>query len=130
MSTQVSPPDTPTASDVNRAKSVTRDDADNYRVQMRKGVLEFAILLAISRKERYASEILEELKRADLIVVEGTLYPLLSRLNSAGILKYSWEESAGGPPRKYYSLTAKGKSALAQLKDTWHTLENSITSLL
>jgi PadR family transcriptional regulator PadR len=107
-----------------------KDDADNYRVQMRKGVLEFAILLAISRKERYASEILDELKKADLIVVEGTLYPLLSRLNSAGILKYSWEESPGGPPRKYYTLTDKGVNALAQLRDGWQTLSNSISSLL
>jgi PadR family transcriptional regulator PadR len=107
-----------------------RDDADNYRVQMRKGVLEFATLLAISRKERYASEILDELKKADLIVVEGTLYPLLSRLNSAGVLKYTWEESPGGPPRKYYALTAKGKVALAQLTDAWRTLSDSIASLL
>lgn len=105
-------------------------DGDNYRVQMRKGVLEFATLLAISRKERYSSEILDELKRADLIVVEGTLYPLLSRLNAAGVLKYTWEESPGGPPRKYYSLTPKGTEALAQLKDAWQTLSTSIASLL
>jgi PadR family transcriptional regulator PadR len=103
---------------------------DNYRTQMRKGVLEFAILLAISRQERYASEILDELKKADLIVVEGTLYPLLSRLNSAGVLKYSWEESPGGPPRKYYALTPKGRSALAQLKEAWRALSDSISSLL
>jgi len=106
------------------------DDGNNYRTQMRKGVLEFAILLAISRKERYASEILEELKRADLIVVEGTLYPLLSRLNNAGVVTYSWEESPGGPPRKYYKLTARGKGALTQLKSAWSTLSDSISSLL
>lgn len=106
------------------------NDADNYRVQMRKGVLEFATLLAISRKERYASEILDELKKADLIVVEGTLYPLLSRLNSAGVLKYTWEESPGGPPRKYYTLTARGRTALVQLTEAWHTLSSSISSLL
>ena len=107
-----------------------KDDGDNYRTQMRKGVLEFAILLAISRKERYASEILAELKKADLIIVEGTLYPLLSRLNSAGVVAYSWEESSEGPPRKYYKLTAKGKAALAQLKGAWSTLSDSIASLL
>lgn len=107
-----------------------KEEPDNYRVQMRKGVLEFAILLAISRKERYATEILDELKRVDLIVVEGTLYPLLSRLNAAGILKYTWEESPGGPPRKYYTLTAKGRTALAQLTDAWRALATSIDTLL
>lgn len=107
-----------------------KENGDNYRTQMRKGVLEFAILLAISRKECYASEILDELKRAELLVVEGTLYPLLSRLKTAGVVSYSWVESPGGPPRKYYTLTDKGQEALAQLKDSWRTLSDSISTLL
>lgn len=97
---------------------------------MRKGVLEFAILLTISRKAKYASEILEELKCVDLLVVEGTLYPLLNRLASAGTLEYTWEESPGGPPRKYYALTPQGRATLAELRQGWKDLSNSIHSLL
>jgi PadR family transcriptional regulator PadR len=106
------------------------NDADNVRTQMRKGVLEFAILLAISKQERYASEIIEELRRADLLVVEGTLYPLLSRLTTAGTLQYSWVESPGGPPRKYYALTEKGGESLDQMRRAWQDLSDSIASLL
>ncbi|MEJ0001862.1 MAG: PadR family transcriptional regulator [bacterium] len=96
---------------------------------MRKGSLEFCILLIISRGEVYASDILKELKAADLIVVEGTLYPLLSRLKSMELLAYTWKESEEGPPRKYYTLTEKGKKNLEQLKQTWSKLKQSINSL-
>ena len=97
---------------------------------MRKGLLEFAVLAIISRGEVYASDILQELKTADLIVVEGTLYPLLSRLRSDGLLKYRWEESEAGPPRKYYSLTENGTETLGRLKSSWKELTSSINSLL
>jgi PadR family transcriptional regulator, regulatory protein PadR len=104
-------------------------EINNTKAQMRKGILEFCILLIISRGRVYASEILLELKNADLIVVEGTLYPLLSRLRSNGLLEHSWEESKSGPPRKYYSLTDKGKDSLKDLKTTWKKLTASINSL-
>jgi PadR family transcriptional regulator, regulatory protein PadR len=104
--------------------------ADNTKAQMRKGILEFCILLLISKKALYASDILEKLKEADLLVVEGTLYPLLSRLKNAGLLSYEWRESKSGPPRKYYELTKSGKEALKELVKTWDSLSDSITSLL
>lgn len=96
---------------------------------MRKGMLEFCTLLIVSRDTAYASDILNELKQADLIVVEGTLYPLLTRLKSEGFLEYDWQESASGPPRKYYSLTPTGKARLADMKATWKSLVESITTL-
>jgi len=98
--------------------------------QMRKGLLEFCTLLVISKGEMYSSDILEKLKSADLLVVEGTIYPLLSRLKSEGLLEYSWAESAAGPPRKYYSLTSRGLDALHQLKLTWRSLSKSVESLI
>jgi PadR family transcriptional regulator PadR len=109
--------------------STTDLGMSNAKAQMRKGILEFCILLIISRGRTYASEILAELKKADLLVVEGTLYPLLSRLRSAGYLEHSWEESKSGPPRKYYTLTEKGIENLRDLKETWHNLVSSIVSL-
>jgi PadR family transcriptional regulator PadR len=102
---------------------------ENTKAQMRKGILEFCTLLIISRGRIYASEILMRLKGADLLVVEGTLYPLLSRLRTAGLLDHTWEESASGPPRKYYTLTDKGQEFLKTLKDTWSELAGSIKSL-
>lgn len=108
---------------------MANDQAENTKAQMRKGILEFAILLIISRGRVYSSEILSELKDADLIVVEGTLYPLLSRLRGSGMLNHSWEESKSGPPRKYYTLTSKGESMLSEVKKTWKTLSTSIQSL-
>lgn len=101
-----------------------------HKNQMRKGMLEFCTLLIIEKQKAYASDILEGLKQANLLVVEGTLYPLLSRLKSQGILGYSWEESKSGPPRKYYELTADGKKELTQLKSTWKDLTSSINSLI
>jgi PadR family transcriptional regulator PadR len=103
---------------------------ENTQAQMRKGILEFCTLLIISRGRIYASEMLLKLKDADLLVVEGTLYPLLSRLRTAKLLDYSWEESKSGPPRKYYTLTDKGKEFLKELNKTWKSLSTSITSLL
>ena len=107
-----------------------KEDIDTARAQMRKGMLEFCTLLIIEKDTAYVSDILKELKRADLIVVEGTLYPLLSRLKSEELLEYSWQESKSGPPRKYYSLTDTGKKTLAQLKTVWKTLATSINSLI
>lgn len=106
------------------------NNIENTRAQMRKGILEFCILLVISQGKIYTLDILKELKKADLIVVEGTMYPLLSRLKNSGLLEYVWEESKNGPPRKYYSLTARGKDFLKNLMATWSTLDDSINSLI
>lgn len=103
---------------------------DNTISQMRKGILEYCILAVISRGEIYTSEILSELKEANLIVVEGTLYPLLTRLKNAGLLSYSWKESVQGPPRKYFELTEKGIHFLGELDKTWNELNNSINKTL
>ena len=105
-------------------------DFEEAKAQMRRGMLEFCTLLIIFRDKSYASDILKELKSADLIVVEGTLYPLLNRLRTEGLLDYLWKESPSGPPRKYYVLTPKGKEKLTQFKVTWKSLIESITSLL
>lgn len=107
-----------------------QSESENQKAQMRKGILEFCILLTISREKKYATDIINELRKADLIVVEGTLYPLLSRLRQAELLTHTWEESASGPPRKYYDLTAKGKETLRSLKDTWTNLSKSINHLI
>lgn len=97
---------------------------------MRKGLLEYCILLTIARqKEAYTSDILQELKADNLLVVEGTLYPLLSRLKTEGLLEYTWKESKTGPPRKYYKLTPQGKKSLDELNETWQELSKSINSL-
>lgn len=93
---------------------------------MRKGILEYCVLLIISRGEIYASDIIAELKSAKLLVVEGTLYPLLTRLKNNGLLSYNWVESTSGPPRKYYTLTPLGTAMLAQLDGTWQELSFAI----
>lgn len=103
---------------------------DNTQAQMRKGTLEFCILLIISKGEAYASDILRTLKDADLLVVEGTLYPLLSRMRGNDLLAYEWRESTSGPPRKYYTLTKRGRATLKELTATWTALSSSIHSLL
>ena len=108
----------------------TNASFEESRSQMRRGMLEFCTLLIISRGKVYASDILQALKDADLIVVEGTLYPLLSRLKSDGLVEYDWQESPSGPPRKYYALTKKGRDKLAQFKSTWKLLVESVTSLI
>lgn len=99
---------------------------ENTKAQMRKGILEYCILLIISHKKAYASDIIRTLKEAKLIVVEGTLYPLLTRLKNASLLKYEWEESQSGPPRKYYTITENGNLFLGELKNTWENLVCSI----
>jgi PadR family transcriptional regulator PadR len=110
---------------------MTDINIENVQSQMRKGTLDFIILLIISKRSPvYASDILNKLKEAQLIVVEGTIYPLLSRLKNSGLLKYDWQESVSGPPRKYYSLTEKGQEILTQLEETWKKLNHSINSLL
>jgi PadR family transcriptional regulator PadR len=98
----------------------------NIQVQMRKGLLEYCILSIISREEVYASDILDILKQANLLVVEGTLYPLLTRMKNEGYLTYRWQESTGGPPRKYYALTPEGQTLLGQLDTEWVAIQHSI----
>ncbi len=95
---------------------------ENSKAQMKKGILEYCILSIISKGEAYASDILDELKAAKLIVVEGTLYPLLTRLKNEGLLSYQWIESKSGPPRKYFQLTGEGRNYLEELEKTWHEL--------
>ncbi len=99
---------------------------ENTKAQMRKGVLEFCILSILESKEAYPSEVIDKLKEGKLIVVEGTLYPLLTRLKNAGLLKYRWEESKSGPPRKYYSLTEVGIEFLKELESTWTELVQAV----
>ena len=107
-----------------------KKDIENTRAQMRKGYLEYCIMLVISRGKMYANSLISELKKADLIVVEGTIYPLLSRLKNAGLLDYTWEESKSGPPRKYYVLTETGTTTIAELTKTWQQLDKTINNLL
>ena len=102
---------------------------ENTQVQMRKGILEYCILHIISRGEVYASDMLDELTNARMIVVEGTLYPLLTRLKNSGLVEYKWVESKSGPPRKYYKLTGMGNSFLAGLTETWNELVHSTESI-
>lgn len=103
---------------------------DNIKAQMRKGILEYCILLLLRDRKLYANDIIEALKEADLIVVEGTLYPLLSRLKRAGLLSYNKAESPQqGPPRKYYGLTEIGQRFLEQLGDNWNALEKTVNKL-
>ncbi len=102
---------------------------ENIKSQMRKGVLEYCILSIISRQEVYTSDILESLHKADLLVVEGTLYPLLSRLKNNGLLKYRWQESTDGPPRKYFTLTDEGVNILTALNEEWETISKSINKI-
>lgn len=99
---------------------------ENTKAQMRKGVLEYCILSILNGEDKYASEILESLKDVKLLVVEGTIYPLLTRLKNAGLLSYRWEESSSGPPRKYYALTETGKLFLKELDTTWNDLKNAV----
>jgi PadR family transcriptional regulator, regulatory protein PadR len=101
-------------------------DLENTKAQMRKGILEYCILSVLSRNSCYASDIIKELKEARVIVVEGTLYPLLTRQKNAGLLSYRWEESQQGPPRKYYELTPQGKEYLIDLNKSWEELVESV----
>ena len=102
---------------------------ENTKAQMRKGVLEFCILSILKDGEAYTSDILETLKDAKMLVVEGTIYPLLTRLKNEGLLSYRWEESTSGPPRKYYDLTETGKLFLTELSDTWAELQQAVNKV-
>ncbi len=101
-------------------------NAENIKSQMRKGVLEYCILTLLRKNDAYASSLIAELKEAKMIVVEGTLYPLLTRQKNQGLLNYRWEESPQGPPRKYYTLTEKGKEALEEMDQAWREVLGSI----
>ena len=103
---------------------------DNLKSQMRKGMLEFCVLLLLRGRDAYASEIIEKMKEAHHIVMEGTLYPLLTRLKNDGLLTYRWEESPSGPPRKYYSITPLGDQFLEQLKVSWAEINLTVNHLL
>jgi PadR family transcriptional regulator PadR len=103
--------------------------AENSKIQMRKGILEFLILLVLDAGEAYPSDMLASLKKAGLDMPEGTLYPLLTRLKNEGILSYRWEESSMGPPRKYFTLTAKGKDFLQVLQTSWSEIESAVIFL-
>ena len=105
-------------------------NVENTQVQMRKGILEFCILHIISRGEVYASNMLEELTAAKIMVVEGTLYPLLTRLRKAGLVDYKWVESNSGPPRKYYTITEEGSVFLGALNQTWDELVSSTQQII
>lgn len=102
---------------------------ENSKTQMRRGVLEYCILLVLQKGDEYPSSIIQKLKDAELIVVEGTLYPLLVRLKNQGFLSYRWEESTQGPPRKYYSITPSGRVQLQELDASWKELTQSIDAL-
>ena len=102
---------------------------ENTKAQMRKGVLEYCILSILSKSDAYASDIIKELKQAKMIVVEGTLYPLLTRLKNAGLLSYRWEESTQGPPRKYYTSTEVGNDFLKELDNSWQELVDAVTTI-
>ena len=103
---------------------------ENTKAQMRKGILEFCILSILKSETKYASEILESLKKAEMLVVEGTLYPLLTRLKNAELLEYFWEESTSGPPRKYYQITSQGTKMLNELNLSWQSLQKAVTLIL
>lgn len=102
---------------------------DNTQSQMRKGVLEFCILSIIKQGEAYPSDIIEKMKEAKLDILEGTLYPLLTRLKNAELLTYRWVESSSGPPRKYFSMTDKGEAFYRELENTWNELANAVNQL-
>ena len=109
--------------------SVMDQTSENVRAQMRKGVLEYCILVILSKREAYASSIIEELKKANMIVVEGTLYPMLIRQKNQGLLSYRWEESPQGPPRKYYVITEKGRAQLSEMDAAWKEIVDTIETL-
>jgi PadR family transcriptional regulator, regulatory protein PadR len=102
---------------------------EQAKSQMKKGLLEFCVLSVLSKKESYPPDIIDTLKNAKLIVVEGTLYPILTRLKNEGLLSYRWEESPSGPPRKYYQLTSEGKANLEELTKAWKEIEISVNQI-
>jgi len=104
-------------------------NAENVKAQMRKGVLEYCILSILSKQDAYASSLIQELKESEMIVVEGTLYPLLTRQKNQGLLNYRWEESTQGPPRKYYAITEKGREFLSDLDLAWVELVDTVKKI-
>lgn len=103
---------------------------ENTRAQMRKGVLELCILALLDQQALYPSELLVRLREAELLVVEGTIYPLLNRMKNAGLLEYEWRESSAGPPRKYYRLTESGRDMRRELQAAWTALVGSVSQTL
>lgn len=111
-------------------KKQTLMNIENTKAQMRKGILELCILSTIDKNPKYSSEILKGLKESQLLVVEGTLYPLLTRLKNAHLLEYRWEESNSGPPRKYFTITQEGKKFLKELNTSWADLSEAVNTLI
>jgi PadR family transcriptional regulator PadR len=108
---------------------MNENNIENIKSQMRKGVLEYCILSVLDKNDAYASELINKLKEARIIVVEGTLYPLLTRQKNQGLLTYRWEESTQGPPRKYYSLTDKGRTVLQEMDKAWTEIVETLDIL-
>lgn len=108
---------------------IQKQNIDNIKAQMRKGILEYCILSILSRNDAYASSIIAELKQAQMIVVEGTLYPILTRQKNQGLLAYRWEESPQGPPRKYYTITDLGREFLSDIDIAWNELVEQIYNI-
>lgn len=106
-----------------------KEENNNINIQLRKGVMDYCVLAILANSDSYAPAIISELKKAEMIVVEGTLYPLLTRMKNAGYLTYRWEESPQGPPRKYYTLTEEGRSYLASLDEAWDLLVEQINTI-
>ena len=104
-------------------------NVENTQSQMRKGILEYCILSILDKEEAYPSEILERLDLAQLRVVEGTIYPLLTRLKNMNLLDYRWAESTAGPPRKYYTITEEGRAFLSELERTWIELQLAVSHI-
>ena len=104
-------------------------NSENVQSQMRKGIIEYCTLLLLSKEDMYPSDIIHQLKNAKMIVVEGTLYPLLMRQKNAGLLSYRWEESTQGPPRKYYTITETGKDFLSELNSAWNEIIETVDTL-
>ncbi|MBO7188262.1 MAG: PadR family transcriptional regulator [Tidjanibacter sp.] len=104
-------------------------NVENIKTQMRKGVIEYCVLSILSRGDSYTPEIIAALKESEMIVVEGTLYPILTRQKNQGLLSYRWEESPQGPPRKYYMLTDKGRAALTELDHSWEEISEQIRKI-
>ena len=107
----------------------TKVNTENITSQMRKGILEYCVLSILEHGDAYSSDLISRLKKAKIIVMEGTLYPLLTRLKNQGYLSYRWEESKQGPPRKYYNITESGKLLLSELEFSWNELVNGISNL-
>ncbi len=105
-------------------------NTENAQAQMRKGVLELCVLSVLNKGDAYPSQIIEALRETKLVVVEGTLYPLLTRLKNTGLLAYRWEESTSGPPRKYYRLTPEGTAYLNDLQTAWHDLVHTVNKTI